>query len=1100
MAINSSQIIKIVDKESENLEKTTGVSSATLTGNSQASSSYISPNIFNPNIFQWNNFSNIFFIQSQGNFIDTASVAAVNEQPAHEIPNINLYQDPRYRSSELGELSQVSVSFSGNIDQISSNAAFLSLWLNGYPDAPNLRHFYLQGGDASELIDITARVNASGETYNIYSLGNGYIFDVDSRSEFSRNSSGWSSSFNPDGERALYYFDGNTNQIQRLIGLNRFQQLIGSNNNDLFIINTNLNDIQSLEKLTINIGGSTFLSAITLPEGFMGLLGSSMNMRNGNSAHVNFINGQLIVQDASSSIWTYNTSSTSWVSYGNWPNVYINSANPAGEGIVVSQTIYGNERLRYIDSENNYTIDLGTTGIHYIPLNTVSFSSGGRYLMAHVKVANPNYDANSPWDFSGEEFVFKTEIIDLIEGKKYSIALNASDNGISAARLGDETSSGVILLQGHHNDGTDSPAFAVLDFTSSDYLAVTYNNLGDDIIRFNTIAEKNNPLLSNSPLLPTELPATLTSLQSNFIIGTSGDDILQANETALANGIKLVGIQQDGQHTTAHLDSLIMTPDARYGAFRYWGNDLGVGGPGNQGSDQLYFDNFLTGDITLISTSEYYRNTDPNNGYSQPRVELGGISADGNLVLFTTSQRLVAEDTDSYQGDAYLKNIITGEVTLVSTYMPADAQYLGVGTTKLSSDGRYVAYSASGSTWPNGSTHIYLKDLTTGNLIIVDSNDGARVDDRINSDLIGLSSDGSIVTFASNNSDLMGIGIRPGYSPAIYQKNMITGELKLVSANSEGVVANNFEYGSCANVSSNGRYVVFTSGATNLVPYSSSGGNVYLKDMQTGQIALVSSSDSGVSANAWSGDAAVSDNGRFVVFRSSATNLISSTVSNRENLYVKDVVSGHIANLTSYIYETGSYSTHYNISINENGSLISFSAWDALLPSDSNQSTDVYLAANPLTVVSNPGIGSTLLGGAGNDTLIGGNHNDILRGGSGNDILTGGGGVDQFVFEAPTFNGIDQITDFMSGMDKLVINAADYGLAPGSAAEIVNSALGVPSGMDSQFVFNTSDHSLWWAQGGVSSNPMTQIASFGANTQTLAASDFSVVAGNTLPG
>ncbi len=60
--------------------------------------------------------------------------------------------------------------------------------------------------------------------------------------------------------------------------------------------------------------------------------------------------------------------------------------------------------------------------------------------------------------------------------------------------------------------------------------------------------------------------------------------------------------------------------------------------------------------------------------------------------------------------------------------------------------------------------------------------------------------------------------------------------------------------------------------------------------------------------------------------------------------------------------------------------------------------------------------------------------------------------------------------------------------------------LGVPSGMDSQFVFNTSDHSLWWAQGGVSSTPLTQIASFGANVQTLAASDFSVVAGNTLPG
>lgn len=75
-----------------------------------------------------------------------------------------------------------------------------------------------------------------------------------------------------------------------------------------------------------------------------------------------------------------------------------------------------------------------------------------------------------------------------------------------------------------------------------------------------------------------------------------------------------------------------------------------------------------------------------------------------------------------------------------------------------------------------------------------------------------------------------------------------------------------------------------------------------------------------------------------------------------------------------------------------------------------------------------------LLGGAGNDRLYGGSDrdrllgnsgNDILQGRAGDDLLTGGTGRDRFVLNAPG-SGVDRVTDFVSGTDKIVLNKAAF--------------------------------------------------------------------------
>ncbi|GAB4386837.1 MAG: hypothetical protein Kow00121_54290 [Elainellaceae cyanobacterium] len=73
-----------------------------------------------------------------------------------------------------------------------------------------------------------------------------------------------------------------------------------------------------------------------------------------------------------------------------------------------------------------------------------------------------------------------------------------------------------------------------------------------------------------------------------------------------------------------------------------------------------------------------------------------------------------------------------------------------------------------------------------------------------------------------------------------------------------------------------------------------------------------------------------------------------------------------------------------------------------------------------------------LLGNGGNDALVGGSGNDTLNGGIGNDTITGGAGADSFRFDSgrrfqSSDFGLDRITDFASGTDKVVLDKTSFG-------------------------------------------------------------------------
>ncbi len=148
-----------------------------------------------------------------------------------------------------------------------------------------------------------------------------------------------------------------------------------------------------------------------------------------------------------------------------------------------------------------------------------------------------------------------------------------------------------------------------------------------------------------------------------------------------------------------------------------------------------------------------------------------------------------------------------------------------------------------------------------------------------------------------------------------------------------------------------------------------------------------------------------------------------------------------------------------------------------------------YTLRTNLENLTYTGTGSfTGVGNAANNVIIGGAGADVLVGSSGNDTLTGGGGIDRF-FYAGGETGIDTITDFTSGIDKIVLSATGFTrtatvqLLQGAAAALV------PTNGNSVFLYDNAAGVLSYDPDGNGAASAIVLANIGPG-KTLTLSDF----------
>ncbi len=149
--------------------------------------------------------------------------------------------------------------------------------------------------------------------------------------------------------------------------------------------------------------------------------------------------------------------------------------------------------------------------------------------------------------------------------------------------------------------------------------------------------------------------------------------------------------------------------------------------------------------------------------------------------------------------------------------------------------------------------------------------------------------DGRFVLFTSSANDL--VTNRNGFFNCnLFLRDRASNTTTLVSANLNGAGGNGDSV--FAQVSTNGRYVVFQSDASDLVSGDTNGvSDIFVRDLVAGTTTLVSVAMDGSCANGASTDPVMTPDGRFVVFVSAATNLVANDTNGLTDIFVRDLAS-----------------------------------------------------------------------------------------------------------------------------------------------------------------------------------------------------------------
>ncbi len=261
------------------------------------------------------------------------------------------------------------------------------------------------------------------------------------------------------------------------------------------------------------------------------------------------------------------------------------------------------------------------------------------------------------------------------------------------------------------------------------------------------------------------------------------------------------------------------------------------------------------------------------NGFSIGQA----ISSDGQRIVFASdADNLVEEDVNGW-GDIFLRDVAAGTTVIIAE----NANHLS-SAPAISADGTTVAFqSLADNLVPNdtnGQYDIFVRSLPDGPIERV-SVTSAGEQAFQSSFGPALSADGRIVAFSTTSSL---VPTDTNRFSDVYVHDRVISETVRVSVATDGTEGN--EGSSSLDISDDGRFIAFTSRASNLAPndmplcFGLSCDDVFLHDRNDGTTKRISVNSSGDGGNGHSRYPHISADGRFVVFQSYADNLVSNDV------------------------------------------------------------------------------------------------------------------------------------------------------------------------------------------------------------------------------
>ena len=434
----------------------------------------------------------------------------------------------------------------------------------------------------------------------------------------------------------------------------------------------------------------------------------------------------------------------------------------------------------------------------------------------------------------------------------------------------------------------------------------------------------------------------------------SGDDWIVGNVALTPlNHVSRVG----GAGSPTSSSSATISADGKYVAFA--GGWVAFGSTNNNATD-VFVKNMNTGAV-----SDEHRSAAGVNGGSGSGMPV--ISADGQFLVFQSSSGLVPGVPPS--GMLYVSSVGSNAIEAVSTTSDGLAYAdRAASNPDISGDGRYVVFSSAATNLGDGSTSatedIFVKDLVTGEVTRVSTSTGGG-DGNGDSQYAKISADGRFVVFQSFASNLAA-GDTNGY-PDIFVWDRSDSSVTNITENLVAVSSpNNGSYlPDVAFDNGWGGVVVFQTGRNLVAEDTSNATDIYAYSLYDGSVQLVSAKANGSGVALGSEDASVSGDGRFVVFTSYSDALVAGDANGARDIFVKDLYTGAIALVSKTAAGTAANgaSSHAQISLGGEWIVFESSATNLAASDDNGGLGDVFRVSNPLLV-------DTLAGGAGNDTYV----------------------------------------------------------------------------------------------------------------------------------
>ncbi len=376
-----------------------------------------------------------------------------------------------------------------------------------------------------------------------------------------------------------------------------------------------------------------------------------------------------------------------------------------------------------------------------------------------------------------------------------------------------------------------------------------------------------------------------------------------------------------------------ISTDGRYIAYDSQARDLVAQDDNNQ-RDIFLFDT-VTGRNELLTTGA--------NGSSR----FPSISADGGLVAFESeATNLVSVDGNGTRSDIFVYIRDSG----LTQFITSNGNNLSLDPA-ISADGRFVAFESFANNLvgsdPNGSSpDIFVYDRQTNvTEILTSGGDSLFVLNNLLRASPSLSADGRYVAFQSTASNLAPGDANGGlFDIYLYDRKTSTREL---------ITAGGDNHSTRPSISADGRYVAFQSRASNLVPDQAANTRVasidiFVFDTETKITRLVSTGSNNPSSHP-----SISAEGRFIAFSSSASNLVEVDLNgSTRDIFVFDQESDSFTLLTQ-----GGDSSSDTPSISGDGQVIAFQSFADNLTIDGSIYSNVFvsgvsepLTADPVTI------------------------------------------------------------------------------------------------------------------------------------------------------